>query len=134
VRHKAKLHHNGVLATICAWALTCDLLCSAHHRHIKRPDALDMRLDALQRPRDQAPSRELAAATPTTPDTAALQAVADRLGHTIAHGDPDQAKALLRILIADPYVSGRAEVLLPTASARRWFARRQVQWTLAGQD
>jgi hypothetical protein len=47
--------------------------------------------------------------SPTTtraiPDTAAFQVVADHLDHTIAHGEPEQAKALLAILIAEPRVS-----------------------------
>jgi hypothetical protein len=55
--------------------------------------------------------RELAADTPTTPDTAQLQAVADHLGQVIATGDTDQTKALLRILIADLRINSRAEVL-----------------------
>ncbi len=79
-------------------------------RFKERLSALDTRLDALQA-QDQALARELAADTPTTPDTAQLEAVADRLDHTIAHGEPDQAKALLRILIADLHVNSRKEVL-----------------------
>jgi hypothetical protein len=54
---------------------------------------------------------EMAAGVPTTPDTATLQAVADHLEHTIAHGEPEQAKALLAILIADLRVNSRSEVL-----------------------
>ena len=79
-------------------------------RFKERLSALDTRLDAL-RAQDQAFARELAADTPTTPDTAALHAVADHLAHVIANGDPDQTKALLRILIADLRVNGRAEIL-----------------------
>lgn len=40
-----------------------------------------------------------------------MQAVADELGATIAHGDADQAKALLRILIAKLQVNSRSEIL-----------------------
>jgi site-specific DNA recombinase len=79
-------------------------------RFKERLSALDTRLDALQA-QDQALARELAAEAPTTPDTAALHAVADQLAHVIAHGDIDQTKALLRILIADLRVNSRREVL-----------------------
>lgn len=68
------------------------------------------RLHALQE-QDQALASELDAEAPATPDTAALQAVADQLGQTIAHGNPDQAKALLRILIAELQVNSRSEIL-----------------------
>jgi hypothetical protein len=54
---------------------------------------------------------ELGADTPTTPDTATLHAIADRLDHVIANGEPEQAKALLAILIADLRINSRAEVL-----------------------
>jgi hypothetical protein len=54
---------------------------------------------------------EAAADTPTTPDTATLHAVAGQLEHVIAHGEPEQAKALLGILIADLRVNSRREVL-----------------------
>ncbi|HEX4837820.1 MAG TPA: hypothetical protein VFV03_04775, partial [Solirubrobacteraceae bacterium] len=63
-------------------------------------------------PEDQALARELAAEAPTTPDTAALHAVADQLADVIANGDTDQAKALLRILIADLRINSRREILL----------------------
>jgi hypothetical protein len=53
----------------------------------------------------------MAADTPTTPDTATLHAVADQLDHVIANGEPEQAKALLGILIADLRVNSRSEVL-----------------------
>jgi hypothetical protein len=59
----------------------------------------------------QALVRELAADTPTTPDAAALNAVADQLGQVIETGEPDQAKALLRILIAELQVNSRNEIL-----------------------
>lgn len=53
----------------------------------------------------------MVADTPKTPDTATLRAVADHLDHVIAHGEPEQAKALLGILIADLRVNSRSEVL-----------------------
>jgi hypothetical protein len=55
--------------------------------------------------------KELVLDERTTPDTATLQAVADRLDHVIAHGEPEQAKALLGILIADLRINSRNEVL-----------------------
>jgi hypothetical protein len=60
---------------------------------------------------DQSLARELAADIPAIPDTAALRAVADQLGRVIAAGDPDRAKALLRILVAELRVNSRSEVL-----------------------
>ena len=48
---------------------------------------------------------------PTTADTADLAAIADRLEHVIADGDPKQAKALLRLLVKDLRVNGRREIL-----------------------
>jgi site-specific DNA recombinase len=79
-------------------------------RFKERLSALDTRLDALHG-QDQTLALELAADTPTTPDTATLQAVADQLEHTIANGEPEQAKALLAILIADLRINSRTEVL-----------------------
>lgn len=93
-------------------------------RFKERLSALDTRLDALNG-QEQALASDLAAEAPTTPDTATLQAVADRLGHTIGHSDPDQAKALLRILIAELQVNSRSEILptyrlsAPTVCAQR---------------
>jgi site-specific DNA recombinase len=96
-------------------------------RFKQRLSALDIRLDALQA-KDQALALEMVADAPKTPDTATLQAVADQLDHVIAHGEPEQAKALLAILIADLQINGRAEVLptyrvgAPTVCAppRKW--------------
>lgn len=79
-------------------------------RFKERLTALDARLDAL-RGQDQALARELSADIPATPDNAALRAVADQLGRVIAAGDPDQAKALLRILVAELRVNSRSEIL-----------------------
>jgi site-specific DNA recombinase len=79
-------------------------------RFNERLGALDVRLDAL-RGQDQALARELSADIPTAPDAAALSAIADQLGQIIATGDPDQAKALLRILIAELRVNSRSEIL-----------------------
>jgi hypothetical protein len=44
-------------------------------------------------------------------DTSALHAVADQLASVISTGETAQAKALLRILIADLRVNSRAEIL-----------------------
>lgn len=79
-------------------------------RFKERLSALDARLDALQA-QDQSLAREMSADTHTAPDTAALEAVADELGRVVATGNTDQAKALLRILIADVRVNSRAEIL-----------------------
>ena len=79
-------------------------------RFNERLSNLDTRLDSL-RGQDQALARDLAADTPTTPDTGALNAVADQLGQVIETGDPDQSKALLRILIAELRVNSRSEIL-----------------------
>jgi site-specific DNA recombinase len=79
-------------------------------RFKQRLSALDTRLDVLHG-QDQALAHDIAADTPTTPDTATLQAVADQLDHVITHGEPEQAKALLAILIADLRINSRAEVL-----------------------
>lgn len=79
-------------------------------RFKQRLSALDTRLDALH-DQNQALAHQLAADTPTTPDTTQLQAVADHLDHVIAHGTPQQAKALLRVLIAELRINSRNEVL-----------------------
>jgi site-specific DNA recombinase len=75
-----------------------------------RVSALETRLEALS-DQDHALAHELATAAPTTADTAQLAAVADRLDDTIANGDPDQSKALLRLLIAELRVNSRSEIL-----------------------
>jgi site-specific DNA recombinase len=70
---------------------------------------LQAKLDTL---REQ--EHELAArlADPTdTIDPAALAAVADRLRDTLATGEPEQTKALLRLLIKELRVNGRSEIL-----------------------
>jgi site-specific DNA recombinase len=79
-------------------------------RFKERLSALDARLDTLHG-QDQALAHEIAADTPTAPDTAGLEAVADELGRVVATGDSAQAKALLRILIARLQVNSRAEIL-----------------------
>jgi len=79
-------------------------------RFKQRLSALYARLNTLHG-QDQALVLEIAADTPTTPDTAGLEAVADELGRVVASGDSDQAKALLRILIAELQVNSRAEIL-----------------------
>ena len=93
-------------------------------RFEQRLSALDASLDALQGQKIQALALEIAADAPTAPDTAGLEAVADELGRVVATGDRDQAKVLLRILIAELRVNSRAEILpscrlaTPTACAR----------------
>ena len=44
-------------------------------------------------------------------DPAALTAVADKLRNTLATGQPEQTKALLRLLIKELRVNGRSEIL-----------------------
>jgi hypothetical protein len=53
----------------------------------------------------------MATDAPTTPDTAELSAVAQHLDQLIAAGDPKQANALLRLLIAELRVNSRDEIL-----------------------
>jgi site-specific DNA recombinase len=72
--------------------------------------ALDVRLDTL-RAQDQALARDLSADIPTIPDATELRGFADHIGQVIATGDPNQAKALLRILIAELRVNSRSEIL-----------------------
>jgi site-specific DNA recombinase len=79
-------------------------------RFKERLSGLDARLDTLHG-QDRALAHEIAADTPTAPDTAGLEAVADELARVVAAGDSDQAKALLRILIAELQVNSRAEIL-----------------------
>jgi hypothetical protein len=90
---------------------------SESHRREGGAPTLRARLDALH-DRDQALASDLAAKAHTAADT--QQAVADRLDHVIAQGEPEQAKALLTIPIAELRVESRSEIL-PTVSARRWF-------------
>ncbi len=75
----------------------------------ERLSTLKARLDALN-DQDQL-AHDLAADTPSAPDAAALRAVADQLDHVIEHGEPEQAKALLAILIAELRVNSRNEIL-----------------------
>lgn len=72
--------------------------------------ALEARLEAL-REQDHALAHELGPEAPTTPERAELAAVAEHLERTIAEADPKQAKALLRLLINELRVNGRAEIL-----------------------
>jgi site-specific DNA recombinase len=74
-----------------------------------RVSALDASLEALSE-QDHALAHDLATHVPTTADTAQLAAVADHLDQTIANGDPDQSKALLRLLIAELRVNSRNEI------------------------
>jgi hypothetical protein len=75
-----------------------------------RVSALESRLTDL-REQDLDLAARLAPDPPTTPDAGNLAAVADRLEHVIAHGDPKQAKALLRLLVKDLRVNSRKEIL-----------------------
>jgi hypothetical protein len=72
--------------------------------------ALDSRLDAL-REQDHRLAQDLATPAPTTSDAAELANVAEHLDQVIANGDPKQAKALLRLLIAELRVDSRNEIL-----------------------
>ncbi len=60
------------------------------------------------------PEAELAPSTPDeagrAPTPADLADVADQLEHVIAEGEPQKAKALLRLLIEELRVDGRARV------------------------
>ena len=76
----------------------------------ERLTTLSARLDALH-DRDQVLAADLSAEAPTAPDKATLSAVADRLDEVIADGEPEQAKALLAILIAELRVNSRSEIL-----------------------
>lgn len=81
-------------------------------RFAERVQTLDTRLDAL-REQDHQLAQDLAAQGPTAPVTADLAPVAEHLDHIIAAGDPNQSKALLRLLIAELRVN-RASEILPT--------------------
>jgi hypothetical protein len=54
------------------------------------------------------------------PDKDALRVVANRLDQVIANGEPERAKALLAILVAELRVNGEARSCRPTESARPW--------------
>jgi site-specific DNA recombinase len=75
-----------------------------------RVSALEARLDAL-REQDAQLAEQLAPQAATSPDRADLAAVADNLETTIATAEPQQAKALLRLLIKDLRVNARSEIL-----------------------
>jgi site-specific DNA recombinase len=79
-------------------------------RFEKRTSALETRLDAL-RERDAQLAQQLAPQAHTTPDAGELAAVADNLETTIATAEPQQAKALLRLLVKDLRVNARSEIL-----------------------
>ncbi len=76
----------------------------------ERLTTLKARLDTLH-DQDKTLAHELAADTPSAPDAAALRAVADHLDQVIEHGEPEQAKALLAILVAELRVNSRNEIL-----------------------
>lgn len=69
---------------------------------------LTSRLDDLgAQQADLADNDDEAAATPTAAD---LAAVADRLENVLARGEPEQTKALLRILIAELRVNSKSNI------------------------
>ena len=70
---------------------------------------LQAKLDTL-REQEQTLTAQLADPTEAF-DPAALAAVADRLRDTLATGEPEQTKALLRLLIKELRVNGRSEIL-----------------------
>ena len=70
---------------------------------------LQAKLDTL-REKEHELAGQLADPTDTL-DPSALAAVADRLRDTLAHGEPEQTKALLRLLIKELRVNGRSEIL-----------------------
>ena len=70
---------------------------------------LETRLETL-REHEQTLTDQLADPTDTI-DPAALAAVADQLRDTLATGEPEPTKALLRLLIKELRVNGRSEIL-----------------------
>jgi site-specific DNA recombinase len=68
-------------------------------------------------------------------DPASLATVAHRLRDTLAAGEPEQTKALLRLLIKELRVNGRSEIL-PTyrVVTPEVCAQRQVQWSVPGSN
>src|SRR6202044_876918 len=74
----------------------------------QRLAALTTRLNALRAQQAElTDNHDEAAHTPTAAD---LAAVADRLDKVIEHGEPEQTKALLRILIAELRVNSKTEI------------------------
>jgi hypothetical protein len=102
-------------------------------RFNERLSGLDARLDSL-RGQDQALARDLAADTPTTPDTAALNAVADHLGQVIETATPTKPKHCCASSSPSYASTAATRSCPPTASAHPWFAHRQVQWSYPGAN
>jgi site-specific DNA recombinase len=81
------------------------------------PERCEQRLSRLQTRLDDLHGQhaELAASTPhdatQVPTTAEPAAVADELDRVIADAEPQKAKALLRLVIEELRVNGRAEIL-----------------------
>ena len=69
---------------------------------------LTTRLDDLRA--QQAELADNSDEAPATPSAADLAAVADRLDKVIEQGEPEQTKALLRILIAELRVNSKTEI------------------------
>lgn len=78
-------------------------------RFAERVFALDSRLETL-RHQDADLAQDIAARVPSAPDTQELAAVAQYLNQTTTDGDPQQTKALLRLLIAELKVNSRQEI------------------------
>ena len=70
---------------------------------------LEAKLETL-REQEQSLAAQLADPAETL-DAAALAAVADRLRDTLAAGEPEQTKALLRLLVKELRVNGRSEII-----------------------
>ncbi len=68
------------------------------------------RLETL-RAQEASLARQLAAHGHTAPDTADLARLADQLDDTIAHGNPEQTKELLRLLVKDIQVHNRRRII-----------------------
>jgi hypothetical protein len=80
------------------------------------PERCDQRLSRLEARLEDLRTQQ-AELAPSTPDEAGqaptpadLAAVADQLDHVIADGEPQKAKALLRLLIQELRVDGRAQI------------------------
>jgi hypothetical protein len=69
---------------------------------------LTTRLDDLRAQQAELADNDDEAAGP--PTAADLEAVADRLDKVLAQGEPEQTKALLRILIAELRVNSKADI------------------------
>ena len=71
---------------------------------------LEARLESLH-DQEAALTSQLRADDGTNLDTVSLAAVADHLQDTLVRGEPEQTKALLRLLIKELRVNGKSEIL-----------------------